>query len=145
VELVGSIDASRYRAEESESLVLRMQITNLSKSQRFAPLELAYIREQSSPLDRCLITTQGSATIGAYPLDVFSEWSIVGQEARALERGETLETIIASEPGASDRMNSEMTWRIRLRIGPFRTDVVGIRFKANEVEHEARVCAAFPR
>jgi hypothetical protein len=140
VELVGSIDASKYRAEESESLVLRMQLTNLSKSQRFAPLELAYIREQSSPLDRCLITTPGSRTIGAFALDVFSEWSIVGQEARVLERGETLETIIASEPGASEQMKSDMTWRVRLRIGPFRTDVVGIRFKDHEVERDAKVC-----
>jgi hypothetical protein len=142
IELVGALDQSKYRAEESESLVLRVQLTNFSKTQPFAPLELAYIREQSSPLDRCLITTTSSTTIGAFPLDVFSEWSIVGQESRVLKRGETLETIIASEPGASDRMSSEMIWRIRLRTGPFRTDVIGVRFKDSDVERDPSVCAA---
>lgn len=136
VELVGSIDPSKYRVEESESLVLRIQLTNLSKTQSFAPLELAYLREQSSPLDRCLIMTPRGATIGAFPLAVDSEWSVVGQESRVLERGETLETIIASEPGAADRIASEMIWRVRLRIGPFRSDVVGIRFRDNEVERD---------
>ena len=65
VELVGSIDPSKYHAEDSESLVLRLQLTNLSRSHSFAPLELAYIREQSSPLDRCLIATARGTTIGA--------------------------------------------------------------------------------
>jgi len=139
VELAGAIDASKYHAEASESLVLRVQLTNLSKSQPFAPLELAYVREQSSPLDRCLITTPSGTTIGTFPLAVDSEWTIVGQETRVLERGETLETIIASEPGASDRMAAEMTWRVRVRVGPFRTDVVGIRFQDKDVERESKL------
>jgi hypothetical protein len=136
VELVGSIDRSKYRIEDSESLVLRIQLTNLSKTQSFAPLELAYLREQGSPLDRCLITTPRGATIGAFPLDVESEWSVVGQESRVLGRGETSETIIASEPKAADRIASEMIWRVRLRIGRFRSDVVGIRFRDNEVQRD---------
>jgi hypothetical protein len=145
VELAGSIDPSKYRAEESESLVLRLQLTNLSKGQSFAPLELAYIREQSSHLDRCLITSSGTATIGVYPLAVDSEWSIVGQEARVLERGETLETIIASEPGVTDRLAREMTWRIRMRIGRFRTDLVGVRFHEAEVERDSKLVVAKSR
>jgi hypothetical protein len=145
VELVGALDASKYNAEESESLVLRIQLTNLSKRQRFAPLELAYVRDQSSPLDRCLITTPGSATIGTYPLAVDSEWSIIGQEPRVLDRGETMETIIASEPKVSALVASDMIWRIRLRIGPFRSDVVGVRFKDTDVEREAKVGSVQPR
>jgi len=134
VELVGSIDPSKYRAEDSESLVLRLRFTNLSKSQSFAPLELAYIREQSSPLDRCFITSSGGKTIGAFPLAVDSEWSIVGQECPVLDQGKTFETVIASEPGASNRLSSEMIWRVRLRIGPYRTDVIGVRFRDADVE-----------
>ncbi len=135
VELVGSIDPSKYRAEESESLVMRLRFTNLSKS-RFAPLELAYVREQSSLLDRCFISTPGGTTIGAFPLAVDSEWSIVGQECPVIEGGKTVETVIASESGIADRLGSEMIWRVRLRIGPYRTDVIGVRFRDAEVERD---------
>lgn len=145
VELAGAIDPSKYRIDDSESLVMRLQLTNLSKTHRLNPLELAYIRDQASPLDRCLITTSRGATIATFPLAADSEWSIVGQETRVLECGETLETIIASEPGVSRRIAPEMTWRVRLRIGPFRTDVVGIRFRDSDVEHDTRERGIDPR
>jgi hypothetical protein len=139
VELTGSIDPSKYRAEESESLVLRLRFTNLSKS-RFTPLELAYIREQGSLLDRCFITTSDGKTISTYPLAVDSEWAIVGQEYRVLDEGETVEAVIASEPGAANRLSSEMIWRVRLRIGLYRTDVIGVRFRDADVAREPGVC-----
>jgi hypothetical protein len=140
IELEGAIDPAKYRGEDGESLVLRVQFTNLSKTQAFAPLELTYIRDQNSPLDRCLIATGDGRTIAAYPLAVDSEWSIVGQQTPVLPRGETVETVIASETGASGRIASEMTWRLRVRTGPFRTDVVGIRIRENEVERGANTC-----
>jgi len=134
VELVGAIDPSKYREEDSESLVLKLRFTNLSKKQPFAPLELAYLREQASRLDRCFITTSDGTTIGAFPLAVDSEWSIVGQECPVLEPGQSFEAIIASEPGVSNRLSSEMIWRVRLRIGTYRTDVIGVRFRAADVQ-----------
>ncbi len=140
VELVGAIDPSKYRQEDSESLVLRLRCTNLSKSQPFAPLELAYVREQPSRLDRCFITTSGDQTIGAFPLAVDSEWSIVGQECPVLDPGKSFETVIASEPGIANRLSSEMIWRVRLRIGPYRTDVIGVRFRDADVERDPVVC-----
>jgi len=142
VELGGSIDPTKYRAEESESLVLRVQFTNLSKSQPFAPLELAYLRDQISPLDRCFITTSRGATIGAYPLALDSEWSIAGQVCPILSRGETVETLIVSEPGISDRLSAEMTWRFRVRTGPYGTDVIGVRFRDVDVERDPAVCSS---
>ena len=39
-----------------------------------------------------------------------------------LEPGESVETLVASEPVTEDRLTGEMTWRVRLRIGPYRTD-----------------------
>ncbi len=140
VELEGSIDPSKYKEEASESLVLRLRFTNLSKSQAFAPLELAYIREQASRLDRCFITTSDGKSIGAYPLAVDSEWSIVGQESVVLDPGRSFETVIASEPGVANRLSSEMMWRVRLRIGSYRTDVIGVRFRSADVERDPAVC-----
>ena len=140
VELVGSIDPSKYHVEDSESLVLHLQLTNLSKSQSFVPLELAYLRDQNAPLDRCFIASSAGGTIGAYPLAVESEWSIDGQVCPKLEPGQTVETIIASERGVADRLSSEMTWRFRVRIGPYRTDVIGVRFRDFDVARDPKVC-----
>ncbi len=140
VELEGSIDPSKYRTEASESLILRVRFTNLSKSNAFAPLELAYIREQASPLDRCFATTSDGKTIGAYPLAVDSEWSIVGQESAVLGPGKSFETVIASEPGVANRLSSEMIWRVRVRIGPYRSDVIGVRFRDADVARDPAVC-----
>ena len=58
----------------------------------------------------------------------------MGQEFTVLKPGESVETLIASEPGAADRLTDEMTWRVRLRIGPYRTDVLGVRFNKDDVE-----------
>ena len=63
-----------------------------------------------------------------------SEWSIEGQTFAALSPGETVETVIASESGVAERLTDEMTWRIRLRIGIYRTDVLGVRFHEYDVE-----------
>jgi hypothetical protein len=50
-----------------------------------------------------------------------------------LKPGKSAETIIASELGAEDRLTSDMTWRVRLRIGPYKTDMIGVRFDKNEL------------
>jgi hypothetical protein len=134
VELVRSIDPPDYRREEADSLVLRIRLANVSSQQAFAPLEAAFVREQSSPLDRCLITTSRGGKIASYSLAADSEWTIYGQDFVVLEPGASADTILASEPGAASRLEDELTWRVRLRIGPYRSDVVGVRFTANEVE-----------
>jgi hypothetical protein len=71
-------------------------------------------------------------------LAVDSEWSIVGQKFTVLEPGKSVETLIASEPGAADRLTDLMTWHIRLRVAPYRTDVLGVRFNKNDVEPGSR-------
>ena len=50
-----------------------------------------------------------------------------------LKPGESLETTIGSEPGAADKLSSEMTWRVRVRIGSYRTDLLGARFTKDEI------------
>jgi hypothetical protein len=135
VELIDTLEPSNYRAEIDDSLILRLRFTNLSKD-RLNPFELAYVREQASRLDRCFITTSQNKRIGVYPLAAGSQWSIVGQECPILEPGESVETLIASAPGAAERMGPEMVWRFRVRIGATQTDVVGVRFRQSEVTRE---------
>jgi hypothetical protein len=133
VDLVRSIDPGNWRREETDSLVLRLKLTNVSVDQIFAPLELNFVRDQSSPLDRSMITGSTGATIGLYPLANDSEWSIQGQDFAVLKPDESAETIIVTEPGAGDRVAGEMTWRVRLRIGTYRTDMVGVRFHRGDL------------
>jgi hypothetical protein len=135
LELVRSIEPAKWRREKLASLVLRLRLKNISKSDTFAPLELRFVREQASTLDRSMIATSPGQAINLFPLAVDSEWSIDGQEFTVLEPGESVETLIASEPGAADRMTDLMTWHVRLRIAPYRTDVLGVRFSNDEVEH----------
>ena len=133
LELARSIEPFKSRREDSESVVLRLRLTNVSHDQSFAPLERAFVREQSSPLDRSSIETKEGKLIGLFPLAVDSEWSIAGQEFPVLKPGDSTETLIASEHGAADRLTSDMTWRVRLRIGPYKTDMIGVRFHKDDV------------
>ena len=138
LELVRSIEPAKWRREKLASLVLRLRLKNISKNDTFAPLELRFVREQASTLDRSMIATSPGQAINLFPLAVDSEWLIVGQKFTVLEPGKSVETLIASEPGAADRLTDLMTWHIRLRVAPYRTDVLGVRFNKNDVEPGSR-------
>ncbi len=133
LQLVRSIDSSDVRDEESESLVLRLKVTNVSSRHAFAPLEAALIRDQNSPLDGSHIATSDGGKIRLFPLALDSEWVISGQSFPVLNPGETAETLVASEPLAAGRPSGQMIWRVRLRIGPYRSDIVGVRFNESEI------------
>jgi hypothetical protein len=133
IELTRSVEPYDWRREDAESVILRIRFTNVSQDQSFAPLERAFVREQSSPLDRSSIATRTGKLIGLFPLAIDSEWSISGQEFLVLKPGESTETLVASEVGAADQLTSDMTWRVRLRIGPYKTDMIGVRFHKDDV------------
>ena len=133
VELVRTIEPAEYRVEELNSLVLRFKLKNLSKEQPCRPLARNLIRDAAATLDRSFVETQDGAKIALYPLAVESEWLIAGQEFSVLEPGESVATLVASEPVTEDRLRDEMTWHIRLRTGPYQTDVLGVRFKKSEL------------
>jgi hypothetical protein len=133
LDLYRSIGRTEWRHEEFPSLVLRLKLRNISTSHTFAPLERAFVREQTSALDRSSIVTPDGNCIRLYYLALESEWSIVGQEFTVLEPGDSVVTLIGTKPGAAERLTGEMTWRVRLRIGPYRSDVIGVRFDKYDV------------
>jgi hypothetical protein len=133
VELVRTIEPAEYRVEELNSLVLRFKLTNLSTEHPCKPLARSLIRDAAATLDRSFVETQDGGKIALYPLAVESEWLIAGQEFSVLKPGESVATLVASEPVTEDRLREEMSWRIRLRIGPYRTDILGVRFKKSEL------------
>jgi len=133
VELVRKIEPPDYHREDGDSLVLRLKVTNISKNHVIAPLDRDLIRDQTSPLDRSLIETSGGRPISLFPLAIDSEWLIQGQEFPVLKPGESAEILVASESITDDRMAGEMSWRLRLRTGPYRTDVLAVRFTKDDV------------
>ena len=134
VDLVHRIDSGEFRHEETNSLVLRFRLTNVSNFETLNPLARSLVRDQVSTLDRSFVmTTPDGANIGLYPLAVESEWLILGQEFPALKPGESAESLVASEPVTEDRLSEVMTWRIRLRTGTYRTDIIAVRFTKSEL------------
>ena len=136
VELVRSIEPNKRRYE-SECLVLRLRLRNVSKQHTFAPLDPNLVRERGlRPYDPYIATSEGSS-IGLFPLALDSEWSIVGQDFTSLQPGESMETFVAAGPGSAQKLAAKMTWRVRLRTGVYRADMLGVPFTKDEVQHIA--------
>jgi hypothetical protein len=79
------------------------------------------------------IANSSGPSIRLFPLALNSEWSILGQKFPILRPGETVETFIASEPGAVDHLADAMTWRVRLWTGVYRNDMLGVPFTRDQV------------
>jgi hypothetical protein len=138
VQLRRSIQPQRRRSEEA-SLILRIKLSNISEKNTFTPLDQNLVRERGlRPHDPYIETSEGT-TIRLFPLAIDSEWSIVGQEFSELQPGDTEETFIVAEPGAARELPGEMTWRVRLRTGVYRTDTIGVRFTKDEVRRRSAV------
>jgi hypothetical protein len=132
VKLRRSIQPGKGRREET-SLVLRMRLTNVSKEYAFTPLDQNLVRERGvRPVDPYIETSEGTA-IRLFPLAIDSEWSIVGQEFAALQPGDSEETFVVAEPGAAQKLADAMTWRVRLRTGVYRVDMLGVQFRKDDV------------
>lgn len=125
------------RSGGEDVLWLRVRLRNLSSELVFAPLDESFLRARAGMKpDSYLISGHGDR-LDLFPLASRSEWTIIGQEFRVLGPGEILETHIASAPDALSLLDDEpAVWRVRLRTGTHRTDVVGVRFSRNEVRSE---------
>ncbi|AGA30653.1 hypothetical protein [Singulisphaera acidiphila] len=112
----------------SGALRLKLKLKNVSSDTIFVPLDEVFIRERDQGGPDSFIETAKGGPIAMYPLAVESEWSIRGQTFKELQPGESCEALLVSAPDVSDRLSSQMTWRIRLRTGIDRTDTLGVRF-----------------
>lgn len=106
------------------ALVLRLKVKNLSKDSAFAPLDQAYLRERGKEIVDTFVQTASGERVYPFPLAVDSEWSIVGQGFDELRPGEARVVAIASAPDAPPDSSGPFTWRVRLRTGINRTDVL---------------------
>ena len=127
------INQSETRKKENDALILRLRLHNVSTNAAFFPLDEVFLREGDRGTVDSYIEAGPEGWIGPCPLAVASEWAILGQEFRKLNPGETYETIIVSAPDARKQMARDMTGRLRLRTGIEQTDLIGVRFHADDV------------
>jgi hypothetical protein len=132
VDLVRTID-SRSRRREKDCLILRLELKNLSKDHTIQPLDRNLVRERELRAFDPYIATSDGRDIRLFPLAMDSEWSIRGQDFPTLRPGQSARTFIASEPGSAIDLPDEMTWRIRIRIGVYRSDMLGVKFTRADV------------
>lgn len=98
------------------SILVSLSLKNLSKTGTFAPIEQAFVRIPDRGASESFFETS-EGTIGLFPLAVASEWSIVGQNSRDLKPGESMETVIASEPTPTRTLAGTLRLRLKLRSG----------------------------
>jgi hypothetical protein len=133
VELLRLQGTAEGERESSPSLVLTLELANRSTGSTFAPLDPAIVRDTVPAVDQSFIEVPGGRRIAMFRLAIESEWSIRDQLFPALQPGETVETILVSEPVAMTDLKGTMTWHLKLRTAPYRTDVLGVRFSVGEV------------
>ncbi len=124
---------AKGRRVSSPTLVLTLELANRSTASTFAPLDPAIVRESVPAVDQSFIEVPGGRRIAMFRLAMESEWSIQGQVFPALEPGGLADTILVSEPVAMSDLTGTMTWHVKLRTGPYRTDVLGVRFSVEDV------------
>jgi hypothetical protein len=132
VDLVRTIDG-KSRRREPNCLILRLELKNLSEDHTISPLDRNLVRERELQAFDPYIQTSDGRNIRLFPLAMDSEWSIKGQDFPALRPGASAKTFVAAEPGSAIDLPDEMTWRLRLRIGVYRSDMLGVKFTRADV------------
>jgi hypothetical protein len=133
VELI-RLDGSTGEFRDSfDCLVLEARIANRSKSVSFSPLDPAFVRDPGTALDQCVLVTPGGGRLPMFPLAIESEWSIRDQFFPRLAPGEEAQTILVTEPIRVPLPDGVLTWQVKVRTGPYQTDVVGIQFRSGEI------------
>jgi hypothetical protein len=124
----GSFAGAGLKSGGKGALSLRLQLKNESKDAVFAPVDQAYVRERGPEIVDTFVETAQGDRVYPFPLAVDSEWSIVGQDFAELRPGESRTVAVVTAPDAPSDASGPFTWRVRLRTGIDRTDVVGLRW-----------------
>jgi hypothetical protein len=110
------------------ALVLHLRLRNTSVDAVFAPLDQTFLRDRAKEVVDTFVEAADGERIYPFSLAVESEWSILGQDFGELRPGETRLVSIVTAPDAPGDGAGPFTWRVRLRTGIGRTDVIGVRW-----------------
>ncbi len=129
------IDGSNEeRAGGESAMSLKVRVRNVSPDLIFAPLDEAFVRDRDHALPDGYLENDRGDRIYLYPLAVQSEWSIEGENFRELKPGEIMESNICTVEFGAAQFHSSMTWRIRLRTGIDRTEIVGVVVRPSDLK-----------
>ena len=124
-----TLDGKSQRKEGGKgAFVLTLRLRNTSTDTIYAPLDQAFVRERDRQIVDSYIETVDGGRIYPFPLAVESEWSIVGQDFAELRPGESRVVALASVADAPGEDRGPFVWRVRLRTGVERTEVIGVRW-----------------
>jgi hypothetical protein len=123
-----------------DALILKVRLKSLSSDLILVPLDETFLRARQRGVRDSFIESSSNRQIDMFPLAVVSEWSIAGQEFRELEPGESYDSVFVSAPGAVACLDSKnpMTWRVRLRVDLNKTEILGIRFRDQDIRRQLR-------
>jgi hypothetical protein len=122
------------RREADPALILTLEIKNHSSGYSFAPLDGPLVRDVSPGDDQPCLELPGGRRIALFRLAPESEWSILGQDFPTLGPGGSGQTTLVTEPLSLRDLSDPLIWRVKLRISPFQTDVLGVRFKRPDIQ-----------
>ncbi len=126
-------DEPNLKIEPERVLVLLADLRNLSADRSFAPLQAEFVRESETGTSETILEG-GSRAISSYPLARKSELSIVGQSFDLLPPVATSELKIVSDREPDLAGVTSWTWRIRLRVSPSETRMIGVKFTPDEIQ-----------
>lgn len=124
---------NKQRDGGPDALRLRLRLKNRSTDAMFAPLDESFVRETATGPPGSSIESGNGDRIYAYPLAEASEWAIEGQTFPTLRPGESAAIWIVTAANAPPLADGPVIWRLKLRTGIGRVDVVGVRFRATDV------------
>jgi hypothetical protein len=116
------------------ALSLHLLVKNVSSSLEITPFDRAFVRRPDRGLPESFIENGKGERIDPYAVAVESEITITGQSFQSLKPGESMETVVVSDDEARKRVADPMTWRFRIRTGADETQLVGVRFRADEIQ-----------
>ena len=137
-------------------LKLWLRFTNLSTSQKIAPLDALLLykrqmnREGTMVANTFVCRTDAQASgpvVFSFPAALNSEWDMDDQSlGRELEPGESIDTYIPSDSDGLDQLSGQLVWRFQLRkgyapTGRGVTTLVEVKFDAADVQSEQPAAA----
>lgn len=128
-----TMQEGNFRKGGIDSYWLRLKLRNVSTMDEFAPLDAALLRATDQGGLDALIVTE-TDRVPMFPLAQTSEWVVDGEDFAALAPGEEREFVIASSPGTSRKASARMTWRMRVRVAPNQTELIGVEFMKSDVK-----------
>ncbi|MCG6157984.1 hypothetical protein [Rubinisphaera margarita] len=146
-------DPARKRESVSDVMKLWIRFENVSKDQKFAPLDRTLVLKRIVDPDQpgrlrsnqflTTVSDKGNLdrTFLLYDLEQYGDWNFAGiKDEPVLGPGESIETYLPAAAVADEELDGTVVWRIQFRKGYHPTSkrgvttLIEVRFKKNQIQ-----------